>query len=666
MYYHQGQKIEQVEKIITTLLDLKSDLNLSAESVNFLESKKDFKSLANSYLKFENEIVSIFSKLNKEAFYFKENGLAFTSSVTYDLITILNLWYSTLQISNKNYLHSNEIGNDSIEFQLYKQKDSSQSFLVYESFTYFDIHEIATGISFLVNKFPLVSENPNLLWMPNKKSIKKNSNQYLKLIELSCKLTTLIEWEASIDFLEYTFQSANNQFTISDEKGKEMSIRTGYSKFNQQRSIFEYSFNSALKDDDISLDKVINKIDVQEIVSFKGKGKTKRIVFKFIDKMLEILGEIRFIDQEKDLSYLAKEWSLTNDELLEREVVDGITFIDISNFNIVVQLLSSLLTKFITENPKLSAFDLLGAGCFWLSNEQMLDLFGKFMENAKVEKIIDLLSLDLKSPHIDLFYTPILRNEQKYGIFIPLLAATNMLRNSIKNSSKKKYKSITNTNGYDGLAKVVSNSFDQNGSFKTLENLQYRSAGKSNEIDVIAVGEYNIYFIECKNSLYPTDIFEMRTTLNYLEKAKKQLSIHEKNFTEGSLKQRIITELRIDNVPDNVISFIVLGNRLFNGNKDFEYPIRTPFELDNILNNGYIYPYSTEKLDKIRIWENDAFTENDLVIFLSENESYISHQYQSLNKIQLTRKLGSFKLNHDTFAIDNLKFYTFLKNEYGS
>lgn len=664
LYYHQGQRIDQVQKIITTLLDLKSDLNFSSESINYLEAKKDFKLLANSYLKFENEIISIYSNLSEESFYFNKNGQILASSVTYDLLTILNLWCSTLQIPNKNYLHSNEIGKDSIEYKVYKPKNIFQPLSVYESFTYFDIHDIASGISFLVNKYPLVSENPSLVWMPNKKSIKKNSKRYLKLIELSCKLTTLIEWEASIDFLGYSLQKNNNQFTISDEKGKEMSIRAGYSKFNQQRAIFEDKFMSTLTDDDISIDKVVNKINVQEIISFEGKGKTKRIIFKFIDKMLQLFGDAEFVDQLKELSYLAKEWSLTDDELLKREVIEGITFIDISKFNIAVRLLNALLTKFITENPKLSAFDLLGAGCFWLSNVQILDLFGKFVEKSKVQKIIDLLSVDLNGPHIDLFYTPILRNDQKYGIFIPLLATTNMLRNSIKNSTKKKYKSITNTDGYDGLSKIIANSFEQNGNFKILENLQYRANSKNPEIDVIAIGKNNTYFIECKNNLYPTDVFEMRNTIDYLKKARDQLSIHEENFKEGTLKQRIITELGIDNVPDKVISFIVLGNRLFNGCKDFVYPIRSPFELDNILNNGYIYPHFNESLDQIRIWENETFGENDLVRFLSENDSYISFQNQSLIKIQLTRNLAGFKLNYDSFIMDNSKFYSFLKSKY--
>lgn len=664
LYYHQGQKIDQIQKIITTLLDLKDNLKLSSESISYLEAKKDFKLLANSYLKFENEIISIYSKLNKESFYFKKNGQIFSSSVTYDLLTILNLWCLTFQIPNKNYLHSNEIGKDGIECQLYNQENIFQTFSVYESFSYFDIHDIVAGISFLVNKYPLVSDNPNLIWMPNKKNIKKNIDSYLKLVELSCKLTSLIEWEATFDFLGYSLQKNNNQFTIFDEQNKEMSIRVGYSKFHQQRTIFEEKFMSTLTDDDISIDKVVNTIDVQEVVTFEGNGKTKRIVFKFIDKMLDIFGNVQFADQNKELSYLAKEWSLTDDELLNREVIEGITFIDISNFCMAIQLLNALLKKFITENPKLSPFDLLGAGCFWLSNTQLLNIFGKFVEKSKVEKIIDLLSVDFKNPYIDLLYTPILRNNQKYGIFIPLLAATNMLRNSIKNSTNKKYKSITNTDGYDGLAKIVANSFNRNGNFKILENLQYRTNSKNYEIDVIVVGKNNTYFIECKNNLYPTDIFEMRNTINYLEKARNQLSIHEENFKEGTLKQKIITELKIDNVPDKIISFIILGNRLFSGCRDFKYPIRTPFELDNILNNGYIYPYFYEQLDEIKIWENENFIENDLVKFLSENDSYISLQNKSLIKIQLTRKLSNFKLNRVSFIIDNSKFYKLLKSEY--
>ena len=37
----------------------------------------------------------------------------------------------------------------------------------------------------------------------------------------------------------------------------------------------------------------------KEIVSFEGEGKTKRIVFKFIDKMLELFGDAKFVDQNK-------------------------------------------------------------------------------------------------------------------------------------------------------------------------------------------------------------------------------------------------------------------------------------------------------------------------------------------------------------------------------
>ena len=143
--------------------------------------------------------------------------------------------------------------------------------------------------------------------------------------------------------------------------------------------------------------------------------------------------------------------------------------------------------------------------------------------------------------------------------------------------------------------------------YQVFTNKKFSYLQQNGEIDVIIISETDIILIECKCPLSPTNNFEMRASVDLIEKAAKQLSHSKLAMSDSTFRKNFLKNMKVDDTPRNIHTCIVFGNRLFNGYTIDSHPIRYIKELDMILNNGHIY----SEAGIWRVWENERYSHSD-------------------------------------------------------
>lgn len=655
-------------ELINVLLSHKNHIQYSKETTEYLKSKKEYRQIDLYCERLIKNMQKIINELETENIYYKENQSIILSNVKFDLLSILDSWMISHQNNQKNILNSQNIflEENYIDKNLKNQNLSTKKITIElgKELSSFTLEEITAGISYLYKMISKHSRGKpikrNYLIIPNKKSIRRNKKKYFKLILLASKLQTILEWESNLDFFGYRISSSSKGYRIEDENNiLEKSMRLGYSKFEEQRYIYQHIKTKNQADDSITLDKLVERLDPDDFIKNTGIGKRKRYKFDITRNFLELLSNTRFEDQMMELAHLSKEWNLINDELISKPIVGNATLYDILIFTFIFKLISKIISKFIKLNPNLNDNDILGLGEFWLYEKQFYTLMDIFLDREKSSAILDLLTLDSESPVVDLYYTPFIKENNRIGFFVTMVANSNILRNIIQYSFVNNNKTVTNNNGIDGLSNLVYDAFIKNGNFKVIKNLKYKTNKSQREIDVLAISNENVYIIECKNALYPTNSYEVRTSLDHLLKAEKQLALHTEAFNNKEIRKQI--EIKIGNkIPNNIVTIIIIGNRLFTGNKNYGNPIRTYFELDNLLNKGYI----ESSFVRYRLWNYIEFEEQDLLNFLDASKTYIKFYYESLKEVELVIKVGPTNLIFVSYALNQLEVFAKINNSY--
>lgn len=650
--YNKVNSKEKVDFIIEYLVINNSFINFSESERKYLIEKKELSWLYDYYKKTNKFLIDRAIQLEKKRVYYKDNNTLFHSTISTDLITILDGLF--LVLFNLN----------SKEKYLLKKR----GLINYDSlFEKYSIEEISLGVSYL---YKLYNENLSNLSklsskqesiIVNKKMIKDDSRILIDLIEKATKLQIIMEWEATIDFLGYQVEKQGEIYTISDiDNDFEKSKSLGYIRFNSQRYIFEKDASDNIDDSDVTIDKIVNEIYSRDLFYKQGKGNRERIMLILDKRLVELIAKTGGIDERNELAFFAKEWSLVQEEFEKKEIAENVYFVDLMKFIKPFRVIQKLFTKYIADTPNIRTNDIIGLGQFWMNEQMFYNILTVFLEKDKVQKIFEILTVNQKSEHLDLQYTPFLKFGTNIGVFVSLISANNILRNFVRQSFQNKNLFVTNNNGVDGLSKITSSAFLENGNFKVFENEIYKYNGYDYEIDVIAISENDIFIIECKNALLPTDIYEIRSSVDHLKKAQKQLDIHKNNFLDEEWVKRFCSKKSINLKGRNIHTLIIMGNRLFSGCKQFGHPIRPIFELDMVLNKGSII----SDFAKYRIWTNEQFEVKDFVNYLNEELSFIREEHNSLESYELQHKVNGKVLKYKSYSLNQLEVIRKFNSKY--
>jgi hypothetical protein len=139
----------------------------------------------------------------------------------------------------------------------------------------------------------------------------------------------------------------------------------------------------------------------------------------------------------------------------------------------------------------------------------------------------------------------------------------------------------------------------------------------------MAFKEGLLFIVECKDTIHPTDTFEMRTTYDHIKKAVSQIKYVMTALKDEQCSNDFFKKVGIQ--PADVLEIhpaIVLSNNKFWGYSFEGISIRNFRELHKFITDG-IWSISLDEssITKFRIWEKEEFSIDDLKLFLNETES---------------------------------------------
>ena len=160
-----------------------------------------------------------------------------------------------------------------------------------------------------------------------------------------------------------------------------------------------------------------------------------------------------------------------------------------------------------------------------------------------------------------------------------------------------------------------------------------------------------MYIIECKCPLNPTSNFELRASLEHLDKASAQLDNARNAFSDPTFAKKYLESLGVTYKERKIHTCIIMGNRMFNGLSINNHPVRFIYELDMILNNGYI----RSNIGNWRVWQDTSFSNSDLLDFLSPTSKFINSNLSSMPKIKEVMNVNGNTVSFISYEFNMLK-----------
>lgn len=477
---------------------------------------------------------------------------------------------------------------------------------------------------------------------------------YSKLLIDAAKVCQFNSMEILVDAFQYkALKNGKGEIKIQPiDIDLEKSINLGYIQSNMQMQIRTFCYQKMLPKIPSILQMANSFLDATEKKFLEIKKKPiARYVLQIPDnELLNIFSNDNlFLEDYMSLKALSIEDYITENEAIHSPVIGNITVIDILKIQrFFLFTLSCFHEAFSLHSSKSDRYKIQLQSCVPVFDKnQLITIFDRILlSEIKAEEIVTLLTCNLQDTgHIDIQYSPIIKSADKYMFSPAILASSNLVRNIL---CLKQARLTMRANSQDPMQTTLANTLKNIG-FLTGVEIKRRFNHEELEIDIIAYRDEHLFIFECKNSFHPCNVYELRTSYEHITHAAKQLKKRAEWLNTLSEQKKLFDSLGWKNaIPsDKVITCIAIGNRVFNGYKCNNHPVRQVHELLNLLKSGEIVV--TDK--KYSIWKGLSFSVDDLVTYL-EDGIVIKDMMDSLQLFERKFKIGSKNFSRNKYLID--------------
>jgi hypothetical protein len=524
------------------------------------------------------------------------------------------------------------------------QKESNRLCEDLTDSTFFGMEEVAEAISFLVSRY-------NDLIGFKEFDFQLTDDAYAAgrsidvLIKEACRYKAILELEIEIHSYNFQCKKDNDSIIIfhSDEKFAK-SIELSNIQYSLQRIVNVHYNNltnsevaSIYETAKVFLDRFPQSF---ELKSFPTERYTMAIPAPFYELFLKQENPTFFREEINIIVDIAKELLVPTDILKTYELADGLTFMEFLRLLKFFILQSVLFRVKLTEVAEKTDRRLLYrslVGVF--PKEKLVESLLLFSTEETVEKFLKIISWDVddKSTFFDLQYRPIIYRNGYYMIPGFVIGLANLPRSVFLSESKKGNNiKVFQQPNHTPIANVLSIAFERR-KFKTYKELGIKyKTGKQDEsdIDFMAYRDGMLFIGECKDTIHPTDVFEMRTTWNHIKKAASQLSYIRTALKDSYFLKNFCLKHKLDENKITTIEYcIILSNNKFWGYTYEGFPIRNFRELWGFLNKGsWNFGVSGESSMHFYLWREHEFDVKDLKEYLSENGPHSAMYNNCLEK----------------------------------
>ena len=242
--------------------------------------------------------------------------------------------------------------------------------------------------------------------------------------------------------------------------------------------------------------------------------------------------------------------------------------------------------------------------------DKLLHLLGKCVSDEAAEAFLRIATYDHASSVgvFDVQYQPLIVGKDHYLVPMNVLCSSDLLRNLLY-TQRKKVQGIDTDSPMQRLAQALRRQFSQ-----VAEGTKLRVQGALLEIDIVVVVQRRLLLIECKSAFHPCGVHELRTSYEHVQTARKQLDRLREAVRHEDVRRRLYVSLKWDFGPvDEILTCVVTGNRLFNGYMIGGHPVRSAYEMINMLVEGTIRIGDEE----FGVWRKPDFEPQDLLDYLA-------------------------------------------------
>ncbi len=439
------------------------------------------------------------------------------------------------------------------------------------------------------------------------------NGDYYEFLVSGTHLAHFREWELLIDRFGYRMVKQSDSTTYSLQPPsfeQHRAMELGYLQDFIERCAKHHEWHDAEAPSFIELGKEIE----DKVVTFVDKP-FPRYRCEFPEPLLDWIVQVDGFSREeqKTVKWACRAMSVSVEELFGFNLGNGVTIEDLFRVSRIVTFMLGVSANVLREESEKRLVVVFNSLVPALPRETLTRLIGRVVGETKAEAVIELLSVG-QSKHIDICYTPLLPAGDCVLLPVHVFALSNIYRNSLITTQQRLFDDGTR----DPLSEEVARCFSA-AHANVYPHVEYSWNGEVGEIDVLATFDDIVFVCECKNSLLPTGVHELRTSLDHIETAAGQLArfmscCRDSRFREwlSSRVGKSITE------HTRIIPAIIVSNRMFLGSRIERFPVRGNHELAHFLDSGKYRMVDQE----VCMWQGESLTSEDIRRFFEEDVTY--------------------------------------------
>jgi len=468
--------------------------------------------------------------------------------------------------------------------------------------------------------------------------------EYVDYLIAGTHIAECRDWEFLVDRFGYrvTDRPGSNVFRLvpsSDEQHRAMEF--GYIQDYMQRSASSHDWHDADVPSFVELGK-----RVADKVAVFVESPFPRYRFEFPEPLVERMLHVDSLtqDEQKTVTCTCREMGVSSDELFRFDVGEGLTFGDLFRVSRILSFMHGVSAAKLREEYPKSREIVFNSLVPSLTRDTLRTLLGQIVGPEKVEAAINLLSAR-DTGHVDILYTPLLPAGESVLVPLHIAAHANVYRNVLFTANKRMFEDGT----HDPLSKHVAGCFTLAGA-KVRTHVKYNWNGEEGEIDVLACLDDKVFVCECKNSLLPTGMHELRTSLDHINTAAGQLSRFLSCWQDNRFKKWLNGELGkwLDG-NERCVPAILVSNRMFLGLRISSFPVRGNYELEHFVNSATVEMGG----EKVCFWQGKSLTSKDLLRFFEEDVTY-KPQWDAMEQITSRFEFAECSVETPRFRLNGI------------
>lgn len=513
---------------------------------------------------------------------------------------------------------------------------------VFASWRSFSKEELADAFSYyysllLKKRAPTISDLNHLV------TAKVSTEFYFEQLAELAKIIRFREAEMLVESFPYRAILAGRSTVVEPEHDEfEKCVRWGYICYAEQRDADIWHFDPRSECENTPQNKSAAVHTMHELATLfvdragdrafeliEGPCSRVRIHLPVASKFREVFArEGALLEEYHIVRDALKSLFVTFDQLRSKQIHKSITLYDVVKFQRFGMFICMALQEFCRRRNLLGTTTYFRSLVPHFTEEAAFAIARDFCGVSHPEELYELLCAEPDGTGVfDLLYRPVLKLAGQFLIPIGVIAHSNIIRNALQ---AKQFR-FDATDAVDPVTDFLVAAFKCAG-VRAVPRTKYNHDGEKGEIDVLTVVGNHLFAFECKNSLHPCNIHELRQSCGYIKHGFEQLARFRGFFKDLRFVRSIQDKTGLDiRKVTGLTTCVVTGNKMLIGYEEDRHSVRHIHELANVITGGraefklprtLTKPNGSGEIFRLNYWRGDSLQAADLIEYLGVDSGH--------------------------------------------